>query len=55
MATMLKNNFTYLFLAVLGLLATARALSSCGKRGLLLVVVRGLLTSVASLAEEHGL
>lgn len=55
MATMLKNNFTYLFLAVLGLLATARAFSSCGKRGLFLVVVRGLLTLVASLAEEHGL
>lgn len=51
----LKNNFTYLFLAVLGLLATARAFSSCGKRGLFLVVVRGLLTLVASLAEEHGL
>ena len=29
--------------------------SSCGERGLLFLVVHGLLTEVASLAEEHGL
>ena len=30
------------------------AFSSCGKRGLLLVAVRGLLIAVASLVAEHG-
>ena len=54
-ATMLKKNFMCLFLAVLGLLATARAFFSCRKQGLLLVVVRRRLTWVASLAEERGL
>ena len=39
----------YLFLAALGLRCCARALSSCGERGLLSVVVRGLLIAVASL------
>ena len=29
--------------------------SSCGERGLLFVVVRGLLIAVASLVMEHGL
>ena len=29
--------------------------SSCGERGLLFVVVHGLLTAVASLVAEHGL
>ena len=33
----------------------ACGLSSCGERGLLLVVVRGLLIAVASLVAEHGL
>ena len=47
MATMLKNNCTYLFLVALGLLAMATAFSNCRKRQ--------LLTSVASLAEERGL
>ena len=32
-----------------------RAFSSCGEQGLLFVVVRGLLTEVASLVAEHGL
>ena len=52
------NLFIYLyfkFLAALGLCCCARAFSSCGERGLLFVVVRGLLTVVASLVEEHGL
>ena len=37
------------FVAVCGLL------SSCGERGLLFVVVRGLLIAVASLVVVHGL
>ena len=40
--------FIYLFLAVLGLRFCARAFSSCGKRGPLLVAVHGLLIAVAS-------
>ena len=44
-----------LFLAALGLHCCARASSSCGERGLLFVVVHGLLTAVASLVVEHGL
>ena len=47
--------FIYLFLAVLGLRCWARAFSSYGKRGLLIVAVRGLLIAVASLVAEHGL
>ena len=42
------------FLAELGLHCCARAFSSCGEQGLLFVAVRGLLTAVASLVEEHG-
>ena len=45
----------YLFLAALGLRCCARAFSSCGERGLLLVAVHGLLIVVASLVAEHGL
>ena len=45
----------YLFLAVLGLRCCSRAFSSCGERGLLFVVVRGLLIVVASLVAEHRL
>ena len=45
----------FLFLAALGLRCCARAFSSCGGRGLLFVVVRGLLIAVVSLVEEHGL
>ena len=46
--------FTYL-MVVLGLRFCARALSSCGKRGPLFIVVRGPLTIVASLVAEHRL
>ena len=51
------NKFIYLFLflAVLGLCCCAQAFCSCSERGLLLVVVRGLLIVVASLVAEHGL
>ena len=37
------------------LLRTKQLFSSCGERGLLFVVVRGLFTAVASLVEERGL
>ena len=39
----------YLFLAALGLCCCMQAFSSCGERGLLFVVVCGLLTAVTSL------
>ena len=42
-------------MAVLGLRFCARASSSCGKRGPLLIVVRGPLTIAASLVAEHRL
>ena len=41
--------FIYLLLVVLGLRCCMLAFSSCGERGLLFVVVRGLLIAVASL------
>ena len=47
--------FIYLFLAVLGLRFCARAFSSCGKWGPLLIAVRGPLTIAASLVAEHRL
>ena len=47
--------FLYIFLAVLGLRCCAQAFSSCSERGLLFIVVRGLLIAVASLVAEHGL
>ena len=50
-----KMYLFYLFLAVLGLCCCAWAFSSCGERGLLFVVVHGLLIAVASLVAEHGL
>ena len=43
------------FLAALGLRCCLRAFSSCSEQGLLFVVVRRLLTAVASLVAEHGL
>ena len=49
------NKFIYLFLAVLGFLCCTRAFFSCVERGLLFVVVCGLLTAVASLVAEHRL
>ena len=42
-------------LAALGLRCCIQAFSHCGERGLLFVVVRGLLIVVASLVVEHGL
>ena len=42
-------------MAVLGLRFCARALSSCGKRGPLLIAVRGPLTTAASPVAEHRL
>ena len=47
--------YYYYFLAVLGLSFCTRALSSCGKRGPLFIAVRGPLTVVAFLVEEHRL
>ena len=47
--------FIYLFLAALGLCCCAQAFSSCSERGLLFIVVHGLLIVVAYLAVEHGL
>ena len=47
--------FIYLFLAVLGLRFCARAFSSCGERGPLLIAVRGPLTVTASPVAEHRL
>ena len=46
--------FIYLFLPALGLRCCARAFPSCGERGLLFIVVCGLLLAVASLIAEHG-
>ena len=47
--------FIYLVLAALGLRCCTQAFSSCGERGLLFVVVCGLLSAVASLVAEQGL
>ena len=47
--------FIYLFMAVLGLRLCARAFSSCGKWGPLLIAVRGPLTVAASPVVEHRL
>ena len=47
--------FIYLFLAGLGLRSCTWAFSSCGERGLLSIVVPGLIIAVASLVGEHGL
>ena len=41
-------------MAALGLRCCVRAFSSCGERGLLFVVVRGLLIAVASLVVASG-
>ena len=42
-------------MAALGLCFCARAFSHCGKRGPLLIAVRGPLTIVVSLVAEHRL
>ena len=47
--------FKFLSLAALGLCCCTWAFSSCGERGLLFVVVRGLLIAVASLVVDHRL
>ena len=47
--------FFFFFLAVLGLRFCARAFSSCGKWGPLLIAVRGPLTIAASPVAEHRL
>ena len=47
--------FIYLFLAALGLRCCVWAFSSCGKLGLLFVMVSGLLIAVASVVVEYGL
>ena len=47
--------FIYLLMAVLGLRFSARAFSSCGKWGPLLITVRGPLIITASLVAEHRL
>ena len=47
--------YLFIFLAVLGLRFCARASSSCGKRGPLLIAVRGPLTIAASPIAEHRL
>ena len=47
--------YFYLFFVALGLCCCARAFSSCGELGLLLLAVRGLLIAAASLFAEHGL
>ena len=49
------NKFIYLFLVALGLCCCAWAFSSCGEWGLVFILVRRLLTVVASLVAEHGL
>ena len=43
------------FLAALGLRCCAWAFSSCGERGLVFIVVQGLLVALVSLVVEHGL
>lgn len=47
-------HFMYLLIA-LGLCCCVEAFSSCHRRGLLFVMVRGLLIAVAFLAVEHRL
>ena len=48
--------FLFIYFCLRWVFVAARGLfSSCGERGLLFVVVRGLLVAVASLVAEHGL
>ena len=47
------KKYIYLFLVVLGLCCCARAFSSCGEQGFLLIAVHRLFTVVASLVSEH--
>ena len=50
-----KNSLIHAFLSLLGLYCFAWVFSSCSRQGLLLVVVHGLLTAVASIVVEHRL
>ena len=45
----------FIYLSVLGLRCSARAISSCSEQGLLFVAVHRLLIVVASLVAEHRL
>ena len=47
--------FKFIYLWLCWVFVAAWAFSSCGKQGLLFVVVHGLLIAVASLVVEHGL
>ena len=47
--------FIYFYFWLCWVFLAARAFSSCGERGLLLVAARGFLIAVASLVAEHGL
>ena len=49
----LINLFIYFWLS--WVFIAERAFSSCGERGLLFIVLCGLLVAVASLVAEHGL
>ena len=49
------SDLFFFFLAALGLCCCTWAFSRCGERGLLFIVVHGLLIAVASLLAEHGL
>ena len=51
----IKVSFFKNFILFIFIFGCLRAFSSCGERGLLFVVVRGLLIAVASLVVEHGL
>ena len=51
----LKNIFSFLFWLRWVFVAVRGLFSSCGKRGLLLIAVHGLLIAVASLVVKHGL
>ena len=54
-----KGNFIFIYLFIYFWLhwvfVAAQAFSSCGERGLLFIVVRGLVIAVTSLVEEHRL
>ena len=54
-ASIIQFFLFFVFLTALGLRCCMWASSSCSEWGLLFVVVRRLLTAVASLVAEHGL
>ena len=51
----MRRGFIYFFWLCWVFIAACGLFSSCGKRGLLFVMVCGLLIAVASLVAEHGL